>query len=163
MNTPTPLKRSKNLVWLSRDHHEGLLIVWKIRQGIRYETSISRISDYIVVVFSKELEPHFLEEENLLFTNLAEDDTLRLTAEQHHAALREKIKELKTDTEINVQHFHSFADLLEVHIRFEERILFPHLERAIKEEELEIVGSLLEADHQKKKAFSWHDQFWIKK
>jgi iron-sulfur cluster repair protein YtfE (RIC family) len=162
MNNITPIKRSKHLVWLSRDHHDGLLIAWKTRQGIRHEISNSRISNFITSAFGNELEPHFQEEESLLFNKLAKEDPLRLKAEEQHAAIREKINELKTHSEITLQHLHSFANLLEEHIRFEERILFPHLEKEIKEEELEIVGNHLEADHQKKKTFAWHDEFWMK-
>ncbi|HKG67658.1 MAG TPA: hemerythrin domain-containing protein, partial [Segetibacter sp.] len=151
MCNPTPIKRSKYLVWLSRDHHDGLLIVWKTRQGIRNEISNSRISEYIVNAFSNELEPHFQEEENLLFNKLAKEDPLRLKAEEQHASIREKIKELKIYTEKTTPDLQVFADLLEEHIRFEERTLFPHIESELKEEELEIIGSRLDADHQKKK------------
>ena len=35
--TTKPLKRHAGLVELSRDHHHGLLLSWKIRQGLKKE------------------------------------------------------------------------------------------------------------------------------
>ena len=35
MNQPKPIKRSKELVPLSKEHHEGLLFAWKIKQGLQ--------------------------------------------------------------------------------------------------------------------------------
>jgi hemerythrin-like domain-containing protein len=53
--------------------------------------------------------------------------------------------------------------LLEEHIRFEERILFPYLEKLIPREELDEIGLQLEEDHAKKACLTWTDEFWIKK
>ena len=35
-----PLKRSKELAPLSREHHDGLLFAWKIKQGLANGTPI---------------------------------------------------------------------------------------------------------------------------
>ncbi|MBA4140883.1 MAG: hypothetical protein H0X70_10365 [Segetibacter sp.] len=56
-----------------------------------------------------------------------------------------------------------FARLLEAHIRFEERTLFPHVEKEIPPEDLDRIGIALENDHLKKTPFTWQDEFWIKK
>ena len=34
---PTPIKRTSSLISYSKEHHFGLLLVWKIRQGIKRE------------------------------------------------------------------------------------------------------------------------------
>ncbi|MEJ7676611.1 MAG: hemerythrin domain-containing protein [Segetibacter sp.] len=162
MSKATPIKRDRNLVWLSRDHHDGLLMVWKIRQGIRFNVSNTRINNFAASAFRSELEPHFYEEEDLLFINLPESDALRVKAESEHAAIREIAAALKPGTESTDADLEAFANLLEAHIRFEERILFPYIEKEISAEMLDIIGSQLEAEHLTKKPFVWQDEFWIK-
>src|SRR5688500_13331613 len=88
MDTQPPLKRDENLVSLSRDHHDGLLLVWKIKEGLRLNVNSTRIISYLTEVFETELEPHFKVEETLLFTRLASTDPLRSIAEDQHAAIR---------------------------------------------------------------------------
>jgi len=136
MDNKTPIKRSKYLIWLSRDHHDGLLIVWKIRQGIRNSVTVNRITDFVVNAFAKDLEPHFQEEEKLLFSKLRIDDTLRLRAEDEHGAIRKMLAALPSATEAVVTDLEAFANLLEAHIRFEERTLFPYIEKELTPEEL---------------------------
>ena len=163
MSKAAPIKRDKNLVWLSRDHHDGLLIVWKIRQGIRFGISHDRINDFVASAFTSELEPHFKEEENLLFIQLPENDQLRLRAESEHAAIRKMAPALKSAFELNMANLEAFANLLESHIRFEERTLFTYIEKEISREQLKTIGIQLEADHRTKKTLTWQDEFWIKK
>ena len=162
MSTPSPIKRNKNLVLLSRDHHDGLLIVWKLRQGIRYGVSNLRMSNFAVNAFAVDVEPHFREEETLLFVMLAANDTLRLQAEADHAAIQNKVAALQPVAEVTTLQLQEFASLLEAHIRFEERTLFPYLEKEIPPEELERIGIAIENDHLKKTPFTWQDEFWIK-
>lgn len=162
MSKVSPIKRNQNLISLSRDHHNGLLIVWKIRQGIRFGVSNTRINDFVVSAFKSELEPHFYKEENMLFIQLPENDAMRLKAEDEHAAMRKMAAALKPVAEATVADLEAFANLLEAHIRFEERILFPYVEKENSPEQLQIIGSQLEADHGTKEAFTWHDEFWIK-
>jgi len=163
MNNPTPIKRDKSLVSLSKDHHDGLLLAWKTKQGIRYNIEYNRIATYLVEVFNKELEPHFIEEENLLFNKLQLTDELRIKAEQQHAAIRNKIAAFKILTETKEADLLHFAALLEEHIRFEERTLFPHIEKTLSREELDEIGRQLEEDHVNKECVVWDDEFWIKK
>jgi hemerythrin-like domain-containing protein len=61
-----------------------------------------------------------------LFPNLASTNDLRLQAEQQH----EKLRELANDNNLQPE---EFADLLEEHIRFEERVLFPLFENTVNE------------------------------
>ena len=65
-----PIKRSTQLAPLSREHHEGLLFVWKIRQGIKKEVHPERMIAFVQWFWSTELEPHFRKEENVLLPHL---------------------------------------------------------------------------------------------
>ena len=162
MNTP-PIKRSKNLVTLSKDHHDGLLIAWKVRQGLRLNISNTRLSNFIVNQFNTHLHPHFVEEEQLLFSKLPSSDELRIKAEDQHAAIRQMIAAFDSAPESSTEDLANFANLLDDHIRLEERQLFPHLEKVVAPDELDLIGKDLERLHATKPADEWHDQFWIKK
>lgn len=161
--TQLPIKRNKNLIALSRDHHEGLLVVWKIRQGHRFVVTDKHIADFVIYAFDKHLEPHFKEEEELLFSKLKTDDKLLVKATEQHATLRKMAAELSSVDGSTTAQLEAFANLLEEHIRFEERTLFPHVERQLPIETLNSIGTQLELIHSKQQPLYWKDEFWIRK
>ena len=131
MKDVTPLKRHRAIVSFSKDHHFGLLLVWKIRQGLNKAVEPERISNYVTFFFKEDLDKHFKEEEQLLFCELPVEDVLRKQAEADHQSiyrLVEAIGEKKNETSLLRQ----LADELEKHIRFEERELFNHLQKQSK-------------------------------
>jgi len=60
------MKRDKNIVPLSQDHHFGLLSGWKIKQGIKKNISYERIKNYINYHWDNSQSFHFDEEEKIL-------------------------------------------------------------------------------------------------
>src|SRR5690606_3210653 len=60
----TPIKRHKALQGVSREHHHGLLLCWKIRTGLAKNISPDRIKTYVDWFFDVYLRPHFELEEN---------------------------------------------------------------------------------------------------
>jgi iron-sulfur cluster repair protein YtfE (RIC family) len=156
-----PIKRHPAIVELSKDHHFALLLVWKIREGLKNSIEINRISNYILHFFETELIQHFKEEEELLFSKLTPDNKLRRQAEEEHSQIRELIKRLKLDSS-DKNSVEEFGIFLENHIRFEERILFNYLQENISEEKLYEIASLLKKTNQEK-GNMWKDNFWIKK
>lgn len=160
MKSHTPLKRHQAIVSFSKDHHFGLLLVWKIRQGLNKAVSPDRISNYVLFFFKEDLEKHFKEEEQLLFIQLPVDDVLRKRAEADHLDIYKlvtAIGENKEDTLLLRQ----LADKLEEHIRFEERELFNHLQDNISDDELDVIAKRFSTDS---KAIDdkWDDIFWVK-
>lgn len=156
-----PLKRHPALVPLSRDHHHALLLVWKIRQGLKQEAGDERISRYLLYFFRNFLEVHFREEEEHLFVLLETDDPLRLRAEQEHREIVSLVTAIGPGKDATSL-LSPFADLLERHIRFEERELFSHIET--------IAGAHLAAvaDEKAHRAVPmekelWEDEFWKNK
>ena len=162
MKNHTPLKRHQAIVSFSKDHHFGLLLVWKIRQGLVKDIDAERISNYVLFFFKEDLVKHFREEEQFLFCKLPVDDVLRKQAEADHQAIYKlvaAIEENKHDTAL----LNQLADELEKHIRFEERDLFNHLQNNIKADDLELIEKRFPNDG---KAIDekWEDVFWeIKK
>lgn len=69
MKDQAPIKRHQAIISFSKDHHFGLLLVWKIRQVLEKAVNAERISKYVVYFFKEDLEKHFKDEELLLFVN----------------------------------------------------------------------------------------------
>jgi len=156
-----PIKRSKHIIPLSQDHHSGLLFCWKIKEGIKKGADLSRVKQYINFYWEHHLKEHFLEEEQLLFNEL--DDELTRQGKDEHLMLIERMNRTNNKKEINKQDYLSFAELLIKHIRFEERVLFPHLEAELPTETLVSAGAYLNQHHLKPFKDDYPDEFWMVK
>lgn len=157
MKDHTPLKRHQAIVSFSRDHHFGLLLVWKIRQGLNKAVTAERISNYVLFFFKEDIEKHFREEEQLLFCILPVDDVLRKQGEADHQTIYRliaAIEEKKDDTTLLSQ----LADELEKHIRFEERELFNHLQNNSRADDLEAIANR-SSNNSKAIDEKWEDVF----
>ena len=154
-----PLKRSKHIVILSREHHTGLLFCWKIRQGLKKNIDTSRIQKFVSYFWDSNLASHFREEEELLF-NKVDDDFCRKALQQHQEiiALINQVKANAPTPELLTQ----LADTVDAHIRFEERELFPHLEKVLDEQELILVEAALAKSHATPVHDNFQDEFWVR-
>jgi hemerythrin-like domain-containing protein len=162
MKDVAPIKRHQAIVSFSKDHHFGLLLVWKIRQGLNKLISPDRISNYVLFFFKEDLEKHFKEEEQLLFSNLPVDDVLRKQAEADHKSIYNLVAAIEKKKGDAVQ-LNQLADELERHIRFEERELFNHLQDNINADDLEKIAKRF-SNNSKEIDSKWEDVFWeIKK
>ncbi|MFB9052788.1 hemerythrin domain-containing protein [Formosa undariae] len=153
MTTKKPLKRHKSLQPLSRDHHHGLLLSWKIRTGFKKEIEIERIKVYADWFYISHLVPHFEMEEAHVFSILPEDHPLRKQAINEHKEIKELVSKT-TDLEYNLN---TLADVLEGHIRFEERVLFPEIQSIATPEEMEHIDDIHYEQNLKENTT---DQFW---
>lgn len=157
---PQPLKRSKHLLTLSKDHHAGLLFCWKIKEGLKKNIDLNRIEKYIAFFWEHHLREHFQEEETLLFNRV--DDPLCLQAKTEHRQLENRLTRLSHHENETTQAYSEFAELLIKHIRFEERVLFPHLEIIMPASLLNNVGDFLIKQHAASLQDNYPDEFWVK-
>lgn len=153
-----PIKRSRELAPLSREHHGGLLFVWKIKQGLVKEISPQRISAFVEWFWISELAPHFSKEENILLPVLGKKMSLKEQLLDEHAAIRKLLQEVTEAPTTGV--LQRLIQAVDDHIRFEERVLFKHIEVSATEEEMKEIGAQL-AEGTGEKAV-WHDEFWMK-
>lgn len=154
-----PIKRSNQLAPLSREHHDGLLFVWKIKQGLEKNASLDTMRKYTLWYWKHHIKPHFFQEEKILMPYLPEDHPMGIRLKEEHSHIRELIIEL--DTDADKRHLHLLCDLLTHHIRFEERELFVFLEELLTPAQLDKVFNELE-EHALGNE-KWTDEFWIKK
>ncbi len=154
-----PIKRNKNIIPLSKEHHGALLFCWKIRWGVHLNTDVERISRYAKWFWENCLKPHQQEEDRLLFFNTK--DALVQKAVDEHYLMIEKFEAIINGKKQATKDFLDLADFLEDHTRFEERILFPHLEVTLTEEQLTAIGEALTADGKVHTADEdYPDEFW---
>lgn len=153
------MKRHESMVALSRDHHFGLLFCWKIRQGIRKLVSPERMQSYVQYFWDRHLRQHFEEEEGILFAALQDDLCHRAISE--HNSIRQLTEKIIHIAPVLPDQLSLLADSIDRHIRFEERILFPHLEQKLSGDILADIGIRLTLLHEAQPKDNYADEFWI--
>ncbi|MBA4240723.1 MAG: cation-binding protein [Sphingobacteriaceae bacterium] len=148
-----PLKRSKALQSLSREHHYGLLLCWKIRSGIKKSVDIERIKAYTDWFFKNSLSKHFSIEEEFVFKLLGNNHEYVKKALADHRRLIRLFEDAK-----NIEKsLNQLEEELEKHIRFEERVLFPEIQKTSSEHEIELIMKI----HSEESVYEdWGDEFW---
>lgn len=134
------IKRSKALLPVSRDHHHGLLLCWKIRTGFTKGIEIERIKRYTDWFLETHLVPHFNLEEKYIFPILGNKNELVKKALSEHLTL---IRLFNNDREIE-KSLKMIEVALEQHIRFEERVLFNEIQLVATKEQLKIISESLD-------------------
>jgi len=153
-----PIDRSEHIKRLSREHHFSLLFCWKIRQGLKTNVAVERIRKYVQYFWHQHLQSHFREEERILFAPIMDRQVQRAINE--HKYIRQVIKELPNYPENKERKIlGKIADIVDEHVRYEERELLPHLERKLSEEQLEKIGELIQKHHSSLQDH-YEDQFW---
>ena len=139
-------KRHPSLVPLSREHHPALLLAFRLRQGLPHTQkpidSPQEQAEDTVRFFQSSLATHFQAEEEALFpvirTLLPQAGELLDTLIAEHAAIRTLVESLAQSTvETLPEQLKTFGDLLERHIRCEERQLFPDFEAHLPQDQAE--------------------------
>lgn len=133
-----PIKRHETLKPLSRDHHHGLLLCWKLRQGIKREVAPERMLAYCKAMYERQLLPHFALEEEGIFPVLGNDDDLVKRALAEHR----RLIRLFTGTDDPLTRISQIEEELEAHIRFEERVLFNAIEAVATPADLDRIDRL---------------------
>lgn len=152
------MKRHESIIILSREHHFGLLFCWKIRQGIKKQVPVERIQPYIKYFWDNHLQKHFADEETLLFILM--QDSLVDEAIAEHKHIKQLIEAAITSKSADANQLNILADTLDNHIRFEERILFPHMEKELEEDKLAELGNRLTQLHPVREKDDYGDEFW---
>ena len=159
MEENQPIKRSKELAPLSREHHDGLLFVWKIRQGLDNGADIQMMSNYARWYWANHIKPHFKDEEKVLIQYLSADNDLVKRMINEHTHIRNLV--LSLDEEPDKYNLKKLADFIYDHIRFEERELFKYAEETLSHDHLNFIYHQLASESYCET--EWKDEFWVKK
>lgn len=144
------MKRANQLQPLSRQHHLGLNIARHAKECPDDHTAITKHWSALTAYLS-DMHEHFHIEDTLIANALlpyketqSEVASVLETLEKQHKSLYEFMAKIKTsteskDNEVTVVEVKQLGTLLYDHIRFEERELFPIVERYLTKEELDAI------------------------
>ena len=137
-------RRHDALVPLTHDHHHTLAQARRLKDVGSLEREADRrnvTNDFVNFYFGRAVR-HFHEEEELFFAPLidvpeAKDMVVRAVSEhlRLHALVR-TVKRQLSEGEADDALLKEISDLLTEHVRFEEKELFPLVERFVSEEDL---------------------------
>ena len=141
--------RHDALVPLTHDHHHALAQARRLKEAalMNDESDRRRATDDFINFYLGSLLRHFREEEELFFAPLvdhedAHDLVMRALAE--HLRVHARVRLLKRDLvdgKAGPTQLTELSKLLTAHVRFEERDVFPLVERLLSEDELTDLAS----------------------
>jgi hemerythrin-like domain-containing protein len=136
-------------------------VAFRLQQGLKKSVQTDRLSSYILYVWNNSLKHHFWQEEKSLspvMQNSDQGEKLLAKMNQDHQSFRSLIARLSQDRD-QEKAINEFADLLNRHIRFEERELFTFLQQSLSVPQLNDVGKFLH-DHHQPVCDDWQPRFW---
>ena len=137
------MKRSPALSPLSRDHLGALLVAKKLREAEDPPPAIRALLDF----WQREGAEHFRIEEEVLLPGWAlEAEVDRpgvIQMLEEHLKIRTAVMHAAGD-DVSLADLHELGRLLNDHVRFEERSLFPRIEAALAGDALARLGAAIE-------------------
>jgi iron-sulfur cluster repair protein YtfE (RIC family) len=138
------MKRHKNLIGLSHDHHHGLRLAQLIKKDApEYKDLPNDIEGkvkYTINAWEEELQYHFKNEEEILFPAVENrDERIDELIDEiliEHEEIEFKIKQLQSSND-KEEILNDLGYILEQHIRKEERELFDRIQEVFGEEKLD--------------------------
>jgi hypothetical protein len=135
------MRRHPALIPLSHDHHDALVAARRLRRGAESAEPAVAAAAFLAF-FRAETVRHFREEEELLFPYVVDREEARelvvevLLEHQRLYALAGQLTALLANGTVDPAVMRSLGELLEAHVRREERQLFPLIERLMTDEAL---------------------------
>ncbi|MCP4005015.1 MAG: hemerythrin domain-containing protein [bacterium] len=148
------MKRILELRDLSDDHHTGLVLARRCKLAGRPNSAVSHevVWKQVVEAFADHLEPHFLIEEQHLLPALEaiSESSLVNRIREDHSALR-ALRDAESPVLATVQRF---GELLESHIRFEERQVFQPTQERLPASALKAIAAACQGSTRSRPASS---------
>jgi hemerythrin len=142
------MKRFPELRDLSVDHHHGLLLarMAKLVASGKEDKPLPEMWEEVEERFRLELEPHFRVEEEVIAPALESHGEHQLVRRllREHTELR---RLMKPGVERSAANLATFGELLEDHIRFEERELFEVAQAVLDPDQLKAVAAASRSRH----------------
>jgi hemerythrin-like domain-containing protein len=143
------MKRNEALAPLSRDHHQALSQALRLKRadGAGAAEALGEMVEF----FDADGAVHFQVEEEVLLPRYVRDagadpaDESIVRVLTDHVWIRARVAELRESAEPSVERLRELGERLDAHVRHEERVLFPEIERALSAEQLESLGQAVES------------------
>jgi hemerythrin-like domain-containing protein len=157
------MKRHSSLHPLSQHHHFALIQALGMRRAAeepaeKRAQAVARQTEKFVRFWHKSGQVHFREEEEVLLpayarhTRLDRDSEVMCVLADHaeiRAAVRDFEKRLAAKAPIAADEIARVGKLLHDHVRLEENVVFPRIEKALGEAQLNAMGGGLTRLHSK--------------
>lgn len=147
------MKRHPALAYLSREHHGALILARLLQNNApAYKTLPSDTegkAQYALKFYKDELIKHFEEEEKVLKLVTGINGALDLLVQtifREHQELHALFKSINNHPNVTV-HLDELGKALEIHIRKEERELFPLIEKTCSENLMTTIDKSLSSSH----------------
>jgi hemerythrin-like domain-containing protein len=140
------MKRDPALARLSHDHQHGLAVALQLRRATEQTAAAAKTA--FQSFWEAEGRHHFGVEEEILLPHSAR----RLPADHEavvrvlvdHVELRRRAADLALASAPSAEDLHGLGEQLHTHIRHEERVLFPLIEAALSQGELDELATAIE-------------------
>jgi hemerythrin-like domain-containing protein len=144
------MRRSRQLKPLSSEHHHALLVAFQLKQALAGHAEsagaprdLAGLAGLVRRFDAQILSTHTRTEEDVLGIYLTPEDFHRLRVE--HFQLARLVEATSAQDQIDQRTaLSAFADLLERHVRWEEREVFPYAEGHVDASTLADIGGELE-------------------
>ena len=140
---------------LSHEHACGAAFIGRVRNGID-KIADERLRKYVLWYWKNHIRPHFFQEEKILLPYMDAGNMLSVKLKEDHACIRQLV--LSLDQHADRQSFIMLCDLIDEHVRFEEKELFTWLEAHLEEDILNAINRQLLAHPVE--TSEWSDCFW---
>ena len=138
------MKRSLQLSPLSRDHHHGLFAAQRLKRATEADAAAARSA--FAEFWASEGRHHFRVEEEVLLPGFARhaaaDDPAVVRTLVEHVDIRRRAQDLAGAP---LAELHELGRRLAAHIRQEETVLFPLIERTLAPADLAALGAAIAA------------------
>ncbi len=147
--------RNENLYVFSHEHHHGLVFAVRLKKAL--QTSTETLKKYVLHFWDSALDAHFKNEEELFLHLLANKD-IKTQFLREHKLINSLVNDIQSANEDIIQKAEELSDQLKLHIKFEEKVLFPWLQDNLSPDELYQIGESLKSIEVK--AHEFEPKFW---
>jgi hemerythrin-like domain-containing protein len=146
-------KRHEALQPLTHHHHHALVVALKLKRAGTEESKLSseEIRQALRTFWEQGGQEHFREEEEILLPAYARHETLHAPeiaeALLEHVRVRSLAGEILEARDDSIEKMHELGDLLDAHVHKEERVIFPMIEDALPEEQLQALAPYFHMNH----------------
>jgi iron-sulfur cluster repair protein YtfE (RIC family) len=145
------MKRHASLIPLSHDHHMSLLLSQVLKKDAPQFKGMSKEpkdkAEYIKTHYQTHLIKHFETEEKMLFPFVKgrdkDIDALIEELIKDHREIAKSVLSINVEAADLTEHLNSLGEMIDGHIRKEERILFEKIPLVFSEEELQPLANLI--------------------
>ncbi|WP_093042731.1 hemerythrin domain-containing protein [Thalassobacillus cyri] len=131
------MKRHEALYPLSHHHHHALVTAVELKKAgtEKTEKSLQEYRRSVIDFWNQDGRGHFRDEEEVLlplyaqYGNVDQEPIRKMLIQ--HAQIRGMVEQIREQPRLTAEQFRELGELLDDHVRLEERTIFPMIEEAV--------------------------------